>query len=110
MVGKVEVSNYYKDGIYSFTIDFDNQKKGSDLWLFRRITDFGENWGDLIVSLTPEGKANVWYEIKPNSNQIIIFANNLIKVSYRLIAPRFDWKERDTNVATDQDSEGMLVK
>jgi len=84
--------------LYIAEIDFDEAEKESDLWLFKEITAFGDDWNDLVVSLTPEGKADVWYEFIPEENKLIIYGNHPVKVSYRLMAPRFDWPERDTNL------------
>jgi|GEM_PF-1195569 hypothetical protein len=101
-MGKVELNNH-SNGIYSFVIDFDNLEKGSDLWLFKQIIVLDKDWNDLIVALTPEGRANVWYELNPDSNQLIIYSNSDIKVSYRLVAPRFDWPEINTNLSDVED-------
>ncbi|MBU4369637.1 hypothetical protein KKG58_02625, partial [Patescibacteria group bacterium] len=95
---------------YYFVIDFDNLEVASDLWLFYQITAFGNNWEDLVVMLTPEGMAHVWYELDSEENIVTIFGTKPIKVSYRLISPRFDWPERDTNLIKDQDIDfGMEV-
>ncbi|MCF7906983.1 hypothetical protein K9K85_01735 [Patescibacteria group bacterium] len=97
--------------IYIAEIDFDNVKKGSDLWLFNEVSAFGEDWNDLVVNLTPEGKADVWYEFIPGENKLIIYGNQPVKVSYRLMAPRFDWPERDTNLynQTGEAPEGVGI-
>ncbi|MCX7778906.1 MAG: hypothetical protein N2259_01515 [Patescibacteria group bacterium] len=96
--------------IYLATIDFNRTEKGSDLWLFRQITAFGQNWQDLVVNLTPEGRAQVWYEFQPTKNQLLIYGTAPINVSYRLIAPRFDWPGRATNLASDQNTSGLKVR
>jgi len=96
-IGKVELIKRTQ-GIYSYLIDFDKQEIGSDLWLFKKVSAFGGDWQDLVVMLTPEGKADVWYEFEPEENLLIIFSNKQVKVSYRLISPRFDWPKRDTNL------------
>ena len=110
--GKVKLTK--KDnGLYSYTIDFSKVEKASDLWLFKEITAFGENWNDLVVSLTPEGRAEVWYEMDKENGFLHIFGNKSVKVSYRLIAPRFDWPERDTNLYqgdSKDSSMGMKVR
>lgn len=95
---------------YMAVIDFDKEKKGSDLWLFRQITAFGKNWQDLVVSLTPEARAEVWYELNEKENTLTIFGTKPVAVSYRLIAPRFDWPERNTNLASSQELSGIKVK
>jgi len=104
---KSQIQNDY----YQHTIDFDEAEVGSDLWLLREITAFGDDWNDLVVTLTPEGKANVWYEFIQEENKIIIYGDRLVKVSYRLVAPRFDWPERDTNLCngTGKAPEGSAI-
>jgi len=37
----------------SAEIDFGKAEKGSNLWLFYQITDFGNDWENLAVLLTP---------------------------------------------------------
>ena len=99
VVGKVKLTTF-KSSIPKAIIDFKRAKIASDLWLFRQITAFGENWQDLVVMLTPEGgKALVWYEFVPEKNLIIIYGDQALTVSYRLIAPRFDWPGRATNLS-----------
>jgi len=97
--------------LYIAEIDFDEAEKESDLWLFKEITAFGDDWNDLVVSLTPEGKTNVWYEFIPEENKVIVYGNQPVKVSYRLVAPRFDWPERDTNLCngTGKAPEGSAI-
>jgi len=89
-------------------IDFDKAEKGSDLWLFYQVTDFGKNWDNLVALLTPEGKNNIWYEVNSGENQLLIYGEKEGRVSYRLTAPRFDY-EKWTNVNSDEGVEGMKV-
>jgi hypothetical protein len=77
--------------------------------LFKQITAFGKDWQDLVVNLTPEGRAEVWYEFNIKENTLTIFGTQPVAVSYRLIAPRFDWPDRDTNLSDDQETEGIVV-
>jgi len=114
--GKVELGTRVlgcsgKQDLYYYIINFDEAEKESDLWLFKEITAFGDEWNDLVVTLTPEGKADVWYEFIPKENKLIIYGNQPVKVSYRLMAPRFDWPERDTNLydGTGKASEGIGI-
>jgi hypothetical protein len=90
-------------------IDFDDVEKGSDLWLFYQVTDFGKNWDNLVVLLTPESKNNVWYEVNSDKNQLLIYGENEGRVSYRLTAPRFD-HQKWPNVSTEEELEGMKVE
>jgi type II secretory pathway pseudopilin PulG len=76
-------------------IDFASVTNGSDLWVFRNVTDFGEEWGNLGVLLTPGFIGNVSYKKDAQNNRILIAgsadgADSDFEVSYRLTAPRFD--------------------
>ncbi len=104
-------------GEMSYEIDFGKAEKGSDLWLVRKITDFGDNWDKLAVLLTPNFDGRVWYEKKPAENRLVIYSAPItqlpnypitnLEVSYRLTAPRFDWK--DWSNKSDTDAEGVKV-
>jgi hypothetical protein len=76
-----------------YVIDFNTLKEGSDLWLFYHITDFGKDWDKLTVLLTPNFDGSIWYKKNPEEKKLIIYGNNKGEISYRLTAPRFDWKE-----------------
>jgi hypothetical protein len=76
--------------LYAHTVSFDALEKGSDLWLFYQVTNFGDAWKDLVVSLTPAFEGNVFYEEDPAANALTIFASRPGDVSVRLIAPRYD--------------------
>jgi len=90
-------------------IDFDKVEKGSDLWLFYQVTDFGKDWEDLVALLTPEGKNDVWYEINFSEHQLLIYGEKEGRVSYRLTALRFDYKKWP-NISTEEGLEGMKVE
>ncbi len=53
---------------------------------------------DLSIILTPGFNGNVWYEKRPENNQLVIFGRSMnqelgikeAEVSYRLVAPRID--------------------
>ena len=104
---------------YSYTIDFSRVEQGSDLWLFRQVTDFGssaDGWKNLTVLISPGFTGQVWYEKNPSENHLTIFAAPIYntqdtnyEVSYRLTAPRFDWKKWG-NIAADQFLNGFLIK
>ena len=96
-----------EEGIYSYVIDFLNQEKGSDLWLFSKTANLKENFAEMVVLLTPELDSRVWYEKDKKNLQVKIFgrasevsAPSEAHVSYRLTAPRFDSEEwRNTSDA-----------
>lgn len=82
--------------VYKYVVDFDNLKKGSDLWLFANTVDWGDRMKNLTVILTPDFSGNVWYEKDSERNRIIVFGRSddirksEVEVSYRLLAPRID--------------------
>ncbi|MCL4406096.1 MAG: prepilin-type N-terminal cleavage/methylation domain-containing protein [Patescibacteria group bacterium] len=83
------------NGRLSAEIDFGAAENGSDLWIFRNVTDFGDDWENLGVLLTPGFIGRVSYKKDIRNNRIIITgdANETVsdfEVSYRLTAPRFD--------------------
>lgn len=103
--GKVQISNGRA------AIDFGNAGQGSDLWLFSKVTDFGEDMGYLSVLLTPSFNGNipkVAYEMEPINNRIIIHSEADVEVSYRLTAPRFDHEEWK-NVLEDDGPSGFVI-
>ncbi len=91
-----------KKKMYLYTIDFNTLEKGSDLWLFYQVTDFGKYWENLIVTLTPSFDGRVFYEEAPQKGVLNIYASEQGSVSVRLVANRFDftkWK----NLRPDQE-------
>jgi hypothetical protein len=84
----------------TYTIDFRNLKEGTGLWLFSKATDLKRHFGDLTVLLTPAFDGQVWYEEDAKNLRVVIHAvasptaklklPTVLKVSYRLTAPRFD--------------------
>ncbi|MBI3825619.1 MAG: type II secretion system protein [Candidatus Rokubacteria bacterium] len=71
-------------------IDFDHLEKGSELWLFSRITDFGPHWENLDVILSPGFNGRAWYEKDVAHHRLVIHGNQEGEVTYRLTAARFD--------------------
>jgi hypothetical protein len=109
-VGKVKLSriqNSKQEDIFQYEIDFDQVEKGSDLWLFKEITDFGKKGENLVVMLTAEGRAQVWYEFRAKENKLIIYGDGPVSVSYRLIALRFDHANH-ANLAPKEDQGGGI--
>lgn len=94
-------------GSCSSVLDFANAAKGSDLWLFRQITDFGDNWQNLAVLLSPGSDDKVWYKKDSGNNRLIIFGQSSSEVSYRLTAPRFDWRKWKN--ISDEPHDGLIV-
>ncbi|MBI4397392.1 MAG: hypothetical protein HY548_09870, partial [Elusimicrobia bacterium] len=102
------------DPTFFHAIDFNAVEKGSDLWVFWQVTDFGKGWKDLAVLLTPGARQKVWYEKDVARRRLTIFTamenggdEEPVEVSYRLTAPRFD-HAKWTNIPTD-DTKGMDV-
>jgi hypothetical protein len=79
-------------------IDFNNVERGSDLWLFGKVTDFGPNMGHLVVQLTPSLNQKVWYEKLPGENKLVFYGEKGGEVSYRLITNRKDWRAWPTEL------------
>jgi len=105
-----KVSNNQSSFNYAFSIDFDNLLKGSNLWIFSKIIDFGKNMENLNVVLTPEGEyADLYYRLNFQENQLIIYGNKQINVSYRLSVPRFDHEEW-SNTVDDKSLKGIKIE
>jgi hypothetical protein len=125
--GILKLNKESGDKNYEYTINFATAEEGSDFWLFYQITDFGSDWENLAVLLTPNFDGKVWYEKDAKNKKITIFAQLTCdkeqltagqmsnvkcqmyspEISYRLTAPRFDWKKW-TN-ATKDDGDGFVL-
>lgn len=104
-VAQLEIRNSkleIEGAAYEYVIDFSKTERGSDLWLFYQTTDFGSDWNKLSVLLTPNFAGDAWYKKDQENKRIIVYATpkssvisheSLVEVSYRLTAPRFDWRE-----------------
>ncbi|MGB6839309.1 MAG: hypothetical protein WBE27_03525, partial [Microgenomates group bacterium] len=106
--GSVETSQYIPGVGYKYTIDFKNQAKGSDLWLFSKTTDLSKHIKDLVVLLSPSGNTRTWYEVDRNNYTLSIYTSRPTTVSYRLTAPRFD-SELWTNQNLTPESVGYFL-
>ncbi len=93
-----------QSGKYAYVIDFDSQEKGSDIWLFYQITDFGNDWKSLVVALTPAFDGTVFYKKVPEKNQLIVYADAPGEVSMRLTGNRYDFSKWP-NLRADQDGD-----
>lgn len=126
--GAVELGLVQGGDVYKYVIDFDEVSEGSDLWLFaqtvnanaRDYFDKEENkwhsttkkeiFDNMTVLLTPSFDGKVWYEKDAIQKRVIIFGTSdvqnteKLEVSYRITAPRFDWKKWENNVS---ESEGF---
>ncbi len=89
-------------GKYVYTISFDQLEKGSDLWLFYQVTDFGDNWKNLVVSLTASFDGSAFYKKIPGKRELLIMADSPGEVSMHLSANRFDYLKWP-NLRTDQE-------
>ncbi len=107
VTGVVKLSRTGTTGDFSYTIDFNTQSIGSDLWIFSKVTDWGQSMEKLIVlTSASHPQAKVWYTKDPNSNKLTIYGNGNFEVSYRLTAPRFD-SDGFLNRPLDQDGGGF---
>ncbi|MEK7552821.1 MAG: hypothetical protein AAB505_01810, partial [Patescibacteria group bacterium] len=119
---KEETTGVVKLSGKSYTIDFNKLEKGSDAWLFAQTINVGgrsyiskegrvytttpeELFDNMTLLLTPGFDGRVWYEKDVENRKIIIFGSKNGEVSYRLTAPRFDWKHW-TNYS-DSEWEGL---
>jgi len=93
--GKIEVKTPVAGGSYREALNLTQQPDGSDLWLFEKTADLGAKMENLVVILTPENsqKASAWYELNAENSQLVIYADRPGSVSYRLSAPRLDYRE-----------------
>ena len=94
------------DGEY--VIDFNDLEQSSDLWIFYRITDFGQNWSRLAVLLSAEGPGAAWYQKDPQNNKLYIYSQTAESVSFRFTAPRFDW-QKWLNLSEEGEVSGLIV-
>ncbi len=90
-----------KTGKYEKKISFKDLDKGSDLWLFYQVTDFGDNWKNLVINLTASFDGSVFYTKVPNEAAVVVSADQPGEVSARFIANRFD-SDKWPNIRPDQ--------
>ncbi len=102
VVVNVYLTEKNAEGKYTRTISFPDFPRGSDLWLFSQITDFGKDWQDLVVSLTPGFDGRAFYTKEPGSGRLVLTSTESGEVAVRLVANRFD-SSRWSNVRLDQD-------
>lgn len=103
-VGKGEISQC-DDQVCSWRLNFAQENKGSDLWVWRQIVDFQPDKVDVLM--TAYGRPTILsYEIE--DNQLIFYANRPTRFSYRLIGARYDWRQWPT-LAIDQTEKASLI-
>ena len=92
--------------IFSYIIDFDKERIGTDLWVWSNIIDFNKDNIEAIA--TPYGEfANIYYYIE--NKKIIFVSDKDIEFSYRLTGSRFDHNEWPTYVP-DKKGVGFNVR
>ncbi len=109
VAGNAKLLPSLEEGLFAYVIDFNKTKKGSDLWVFKRVTDFGEKMDLLSVLLSAEDGAKVSYKKDPANNRLIIFGDKPLEVSWRLSAPRFDWRNWPTDQGKEYQGIGIVV-
>ncbi len=102
MLSTVRLDSIGESGKYEYRIPFSSVKKDSDEWLFYQITDFGSDWSNLVVSLTPSFEGSVYYKKDIAANALVIYADAPGEISMRLSAYRYDFTKWG-NVRPDQD-------
>lgn len=90
---------------YTYTLNFNQLEKGSDLWLFGSIIDPDINY--VSVLLTPDSQAMVWYKKDTQNRTLTFLSDSPVSVSYRLTAPRFD-HDKWSNTSNET-ADGLVV-
>src|SRR3989344_2420795 len=90
-------------------LDFKRAEKGSDLWLFAKVTNLKQNFNKMVVLLTPGFAGKAWYEKDVANLRLIIKGDATGEVSYRLSAPRFDSDKLPNTRGADDKSTGLIV-
>jgi hypothetical protein len=114
---KIQNSKFSNSGAttYTYTINFDNVKRGSDLWLWRSVVDFSSSTIEVLatpigvpvpIAYTVEGNKIIFTTSIQNTEYQI--PNTGIAFSYRLVGNRFDWQNHPT-LAPDQSAPTSLI-
>ncbi len=102
-----------KSNLYYHQLDLFDADRDSDLWLFSKTANLEkEGLADLSVLLTPRFSGRVWYEKNEKAGRVTIYAtpdskDSKLEVSYRLTAPRFDFREHGNTRPDDDNIEGL---
>lgn len=108
----VLVLNKQSAGLFMAELDFQKASEGSDIWLFGRTANLinsQENFDQVACLLTPNFAGQAWYEKDTNGRIINIFARpenvsrDSVELSYRLTAPRFDYKQWTNYSSSEHD-------
>lgn len=109
LTGTVRTSIRGERGWYG-TLDLAGAERGSDLWLFGRITILGKEWKLLAVILSSDEPGSVWYEKDAGSGKLRLYTTEEgAEISYRLSAPRFDYEAWKTRVTDAREGDGLAV-
>jgi hypothetical protein len=105
--GNAEIKSKNISGEYEFVVDFNKEKEGSDLWVWRHTVDFSKY--NIQVLLTPYGKsAQIYYLIE--NDKLIFRANEPVEISYRLVGNRIDWKKWPTRALDQTEKPSFIIK
>ncbi|MBN2854069.1 hypothetical protein JXK06_00870, partial [Patescibacteria group bacterium] len=105
-VGRIEINRKRSFGDYETVIDFNKQKEGSDLWVWRQTVDFSEDNVEVFISALGDF-ARTYFLIE--DEKIILRSDRPIKASYRLVGRRLDWKEWPTKALDQEEKAGFII-
>ena len=107
--GTVNTSEHIPGYGYRTVLDLASAPQGSDLWLFREVTNLHEQMDQLVILLSASANTRVWYRLQADSGQVEIYSEEPTKVSYRLTAPRFD-ADSWANTRNSEDALGFVLE
>jgi hypothetical protein len=106
-IGKAKINTKNIDDEYEFVVDFDKEKEGSDLWVWRHAVDFSDD--NVQVLITPSGKkADIYYVI--DGNRLTLKSDKAVSASYHLIGNRIDWKKWPTRAIDQNEKASFIIK
>jgi hypothetical protein len=105
-IGKGNITNCNSQNC-SWRLDFQETIEGSDLWVWRQIVDFQPDNVDILMTAYGQ-PVPLSYEIE--DNQIIFYASEPTKFSYRLIGARHDWRQWPTLAIDQSETASMIIK
>jgi len=83
--GIIVLQSTQEPGLFTYIIDFDEVAEGTDVWLFKKIVDMGQDMELLVVLLSSENNTEVSYQKDSLNNRLIIYGDKTSEVSYRFI-------------------------